>query len=143
MSCPELVACEFDRLHCAMLRRSLPISSAGELEGEVLLWHHDGVHSSGTVELCADRTVRWSGGLAHGRWHIDADGLLVATFTGGYGAPEMHKLELVSGERLVLRHPQRSPPSFAERPLGHLASEGHRQLSELQLEKKRQQWPHG
>mmetsp|Transcript_15000 Transcript_15000/g.40280 ORF Transcript_15000/g.40280 Transcript_15000/m.40280 type:complete len:968 (+) Transcript_15000:40-2943(+) len=134
VSCPGVIGQEFSRLLQLVDQRSRPLTSAADAEGQVLLWHHDGLRCNGTLELCADRRLRWRGGKPHGSWHVDAVGTLVATF--GDATPVTHKLQLVNGERLVLVHPRRSPPSFAERPLARLSTDWHQRLEDLQASKE-------
>lgn len=129
VSCHTAVAMEFDRLMALVWRACQPLRRTEDLVGEVLVWHHDGLHANGTVELCDDGRVRWRSGRPHGAWVAEDNRTLVVTF--GYSAPQMHKLRLIDDERLVLEVPERHPRSIAERPVVRLNAERRAKLEEL------------
>jgi len=106
------------------------VRSVSELAGQVLLWHHDGVRCNGTLELCFDGYIRWSGNAKHGSWSADdGDNHLTVHF----GNPiAKHTLTLQQdGKRLVLEQPMRLPPSMAERPVKPLGRHQREKLAGL------------
>jgi len=128
-TCTKIVAQEFRRLYNLVQKRSCEICSVSELAGQVLLWHHDGVRCNGTLELCFDSSVRWSGNANHGSWSADGDKCLTVHF----GNPIVkHTLTLQQdGKRLMLEQPIRSQASMAERPVKLLSPQQQEKLDGL------------
>mmetsp|Transcript_105825 Transcript_105825/g.203540 ORF Transcript_105825/g.203540 Transcript_105825/m.203540 type:complete len:468 (-) Transcript_105825:435-1838(-) len=131
-TCTKIIAQEFGRLLNLVRKRSCEISSVSELAGEVLLWHHDGMRCNGTLELCFDGSVRWSGNAKHGSWSADGNQCLCVHF----GNPIVkHTLILQQdGKRLLLKQPIRSQPSMAERPVKPLSHHQQEKLDGLAVQ---------